>query len=315
MANNNIKEYASIIQGNLDKKMVQQSVTGWMESNAGQVKYSGGRKIKIPKIVMDGLGNYDKDNGFTGGSITFEYEEREMQYDRGRSFSVDSIDVDETGFILTAGTVMDTFQREHVAPEVDAVRLSNLAKIAIAEGQADYGYKPAKASALDTLKDAITKVREQGFAGQLIVHCTYDFKNQVEKGMVGQLSPATLSLGGIDTQIPAVDGCPLIPTDTNKMYTNYTLLDGKTEGQKEGGFKKTSDALSMNFMIVAHEVPIAVSKTDKLRVFDPDTNQQADSWKADYRKYHDIWVLDNKKKGIYVNIKDAQPSGAVSTGK
>lgn len=304
---NNIKEYATLIQENLDKKMVQQSVTGWMESNAGQVKYSGGRKVKIPKIAMNGLGNYDKDNGFTGGSIIFEYEEKEMTYDRGRSFSVDSMDVDETGFILTAGTVMDTFQKEHVVPEVDAIRLSKLAQIAITNKNVAYGYKPSKKDALDTLKDAITKVRENGFSGQLVVHCTYDFKSQIEKGMVGQLSPATLSLGGIDTQIPAVDGCPLIPTDSNRLFTKYDLLDGKTSGQEDGGFKKATGALSINFMIVAHEVPIAISKTDKLRVFDPDTNQKADAWKADYRKYHDIWVLDNKVNGIYVNIADAEP--------
>lgn len=309
---NTIKEYATLIQGNLDKKMVQQSVTGWMESNAGQVKYSGGRKIKIPKIAMDGLGNYDKDNGFTGGSVTFEYEEREMKYDRGRSFSVDSMDVDETGFILTAGTIMDTFQREHVVPEIDAIRLSKLAKIAIDNKQVKYSYTASKKDALETLKDAITLMRENGFSGQLVIHCTYDFKNQLEKGMTGQLSPATLSLGGIDTQIPAVDGCPLIATDGNRMYTDYELMDGKKSGQEKGGFKKASKALSMNFMIVAHEVPIAISKTDKLRVFDPNTNQKADAWKADYRKYHDVWVLDNKVKGIYINVKEEEP---VKTGQ
>lgn len=310
---NNIKEYGTLIQENLDKKMVQESVTGWMENNIGEVIYNGGRKVKIPKIEMDGLGNYIKDKGFTGGSVTFEYEEREMKYDRGRSFSVDSMDVDETGFVLVAGRTMDEFQRTHVVPEVDTVRLSTLATLAINNNNAAYGYTPDKKTALDTLKDAISTMRDKGFSGRLMVHCTYEFKTALEKGLTGQLSPATLTLGGITTEVPSVDGCPLIATESSKMVSAIDLLDGTTSGQEAGGFKKSANALGVNFILVAEEAPIAISKTDKLRIFDPEINQDADAWKADYRKYHDIWVLDNKINGVYVNIKDAKPAGATTS--
>lgn len=307
---NNIKEYSTLIQENLDKKMVQESVTGWMESNAGQVIYKGGRKIKVPKISMDGLGNYSRDKGFAGGSVTFEYEEREMKYDRGRSFSVDAMDVDETGFVLATGTVMDEFQRIHVAPEVDAVRLSTLSTLAMNNNNAAYGYTPDKKTALDTLKDAISNMRDKGFSGRLMVHCTYEFKTALEKGLTGQLSPATLTLGGITTEVPSVDGCPLIATESSKMVTGVDLLDGVTGGQEAGGFKKSANALGVNFIVVAEEAPIAITKTDNLRIFDPETNQNANAWKADYRKYHDIWVLDNKMDGVYVNIKDSKPTAS-----
>ena len=30
--------------------------------------------------------------------------------------------------------------------------------------------------------------------------------------------------------------------------------------------------------------------------------------KMNYRRYHDIWVLDNKLDSIFVNIKDAKTS-------
>ena len=53
--------------------------------------------------------------------------------------------------------------------------------------------------------------------------------------------------------------------------------------------------------------PIAVSKTDVTRIFDPMTNQKANAWKIDYRKYHDLWITDNAMDGIYVNI-DGQAS-------
>ena len=57
-------------------------------------------------------------------------------------------------------------------------------------------------------------------------------------------------------------------------------------------------------MVIAKEVPIAIQKCDKTRIFSPEVNQKARAWAMDYRKFHDIWVLDNKQKGIFVNIKD-----------
>ena len=90
------------------------------------------------------------------------------------------------------------------------------------------------------------------------------------------------------------------------MKTKLTLNDGKTSGQEAGGFTKATDGKDINFLIVAREVPIAVQKTDNMRIFTPEVNQKARAWAMDYRKFHDIWVLDNKQKGLFVNVKDAK---------
>lgn len=34
----------------------------------------------------------------------------------------------------------------------------------------------------------------------------------------------------------------------------------------------------------------------------------ADAWKMNYRRYHDMWILDNKLDFLYVSIKDAKPA-------
>ena len=54
--------------------------------------------------------------------------------------------------------------------------------------------------------------------------------------------------------------------------------------------------------------PIAVSRTDKVRIFDPETFQKKRAWATDYRKYHDLWVPDNKLTAMWVNIKQAKPA-------
>lgn len=118
---------ATLFQNTLDKAAVREAVTGWMDGNAGQVKYSGGAEIKIPKMSVQGLADYDRDNGYQQGGVTLEYETRKMTQDRGRMFQLDPMDVDENNFVTTAAAVMGEFQRTFVIPEIDAYRISKIA--------------------------------------------------------------------------------------------------------------------------------------------------------------------------------------------
>lgn len=301
---------ATLFQKNLDKAAAQQALTGWMEGNAGQVIYTGGSEVKIPKLDMDGLADYDRNNGFTDGGIQFEYETRKMTHDRGRSFSFDELYVDETSFVVTAATTMGEFQRLKVVPEIDATRIAEIATIAMGvenDTQVEYGYTPAKTTIVDKIKAGIQKIREAQFTGNLICYVTYDVQALVSQYYGEKLAAATFAVNGVDTRVPAIDGVPLVPVVSSCMYTKLQFNDGKTSGQEKGGYKKASDSLDINFEIMSMEAPIAVQKTDNMRIFSPEVNQKARAWAMDYRKFHDIWVLDNKKKGLFVNIKDSKP--------
>ena len=301
---------ASLIQKNLDKAAAQQLLTGWMEANAGQVIYNGGAEVKIPKLSMDGLGDYSRTNGFNTGSITFEYETRTMTHDRGRSFSFDELYVDETKFALTAATVMAEFQRTKVVPEIDATRISTIAQIAMGvtgDSQVGYGYTPTKTTIVDKIKEGIKTIRKAGFTSNLVCYVTYDVQAIISQYYGDKISSATFAMNGVDTRVPSIDGVPIIPVIDECMVTKLKFNDGKTSGQEAGGFKKASDGLDINFEIVSMEAPIAVQKTDNMRIFSPEVNQKARAWAMDYRKFHDLWVPDNKQKGLYVSIKNAKP--------
>jgi len=99
----NVLEYAAIFQQELDKAAIAGATSGWMEDNAGQVKYTGGNEVKIPKVSTDGLADYDRGTGFVGGAVTLTYETKTLTQDRGRSFLLDAMDVDETNFAAEAG--------------------------------------------------------------------------------------------------------------------------------------------------------------------------------------------------------------------
>ena len=313
---------ADIFQRNLDKLAVREAVTGFMDANAGQVIYTGGATVKVPKMTVQGLGEYDRDNGYAQGSVGLSYESLTMTQDRGRKFHLDAMDVDETNFVATAGNVMAEFQRTYVIPEIDAYRISKIATYGISGGTVEYGYTPgaASTSALRKFKEGVKAVREAGYNGQLVCLATDTFEMELELELAGKLQSVSWSQGGINTKVPAVDLVPIIATPSNRMYSAITLYDGKTKGttgasglsgvdQTVGGYAKGSSALDVNFIILPMATPIGVQKQDKMRIFSPDINQGLNAWQMDYRRFHDLWVLDNKVNGIFVNIKDANPSG------
>lgn len=304
---------ATLFQKTLDKVAIQDAVTGWMDANAGQVIYNGGAEVKIPKMSVQGMGDYDRDNGYQMGGVTLTYETREMTQDRGRMFQLDPMDINENNFVTTASAVMGEFQRMHVVPEIDAYRISKIATETIkAEkaGMVAYGYTPGATgtSALRKVKEGIKAVREMGYNGPLVIHATPDFILELELELAGKITAVTFSKGGINTQVPSIDGVPLISTPANRMYTAITINDGKTEGQKQGGYAKGATAKDINFIVLPRTTPIALTKQDIMRIFDPTVNQKLNAWQMDYRRFHDIWVLDNKLDSIYLNIKDAAPT-------
>lgn len=304
MAINNL-EFASIFQTTLDRQIAAEATTGWMEMNSSQVKYEGGNEIKLPRLTMNGLGDYDRDEGFTRGSVNLTYQTLTMKRDRGRTFQLDAADVDETNFAAAAGNVLGEFQRTMVIPEIDAYRYSTIAKRAEEAGNVTE-YTPTEADVLKRLMEDIEKVRDAAGAGEEIyismavpVHTVLNLSAQAQK----LIDIGSFDAGGISTRIKTIDGNPLISVSSALMKDGYIFKDGRTEGQLDGGFEPAAEAKGINWIICLKSAPIAVSKTDVSRIFDPMTNQNANAWKIDYRKYHDIWVPDNAVKGVWVNMK------------
>ena len=127
---------------------------------------------------------------------------------------------------------------------------------------------------------------------------------ELEMFLSTKMQTATISVGGIDLTVPAIDKCAIIETPQNRMYTAIQMNDGETRGQESGGYKKGTSAKDINFMIIPKSGAIAVSKQDIMRIFDPNTNQKANAWSMDYRRFHDVWEKDNTLPLVYLNIKD-----------
>lgn len=300
----NTLQYSQQFQTVLDAQMLASATSAFMEANAGQVKYDGGDTVHIPEISMQGLAKYDRDEGFNQGSVTLKFNPYKMTQDRGRTFQLDSMDVNETNFVATAGTVMGEFQRTQVIPEIDSYRYSKIAALATAENKVTTGFTPAVATILEKLETEITDIQDVvgEDEGLIIVMSTKlrTILNNADK-FNRYLNVAEFKNGSVNTTVKSFNDIPILGVPSARMKTAYVFNDGKTANQQAGGFKADTGAKDINWIIMPQRAPIAVSKTDKVRVFTPDVNQKADAWKIDYRKYHDLWIPKNRFAAIRVN--------------
>lgn len=300
----NTLQYSQQFQTVLDAQMLASATSAFMEANAGQVKYDGGDTVHIPEISMQGLAKYDRDEGFNQGSVTLKFNPYKMTQDRGRTFQLDSMDVNETNFVATAGTVMGEFQRTQVIPEIDSYRYSKIAALATAENKVTTGFTPAVATILEKLEAEITEIQDVvgEDEGLIIVMSTKlrTILNNSDK-FNRYLNVAEFKNGSVNTTVKSFNDIPILGVPSARMKTAYVFNDGKTANQQAGGFKADTGAKDINWIIMPQRAPIAVSKTDKVRVFTPELNQKADAWKIDYRKYHDLWIPKNRFAAIRVN--------------
>lgn len=300
----NVLEYSKIFQPSLDKQVVQESTTGWMEANANLVKYNGGNEVKLPNILMDGLADYDRTTGFVGGDVTLEWKTYSLTQDRGRTFSIDAMDVDETNFVVTAGTVMGEFQRTMVVPEIDAYRYSKLATLAIDASQTR-SVAVTATDIVDQLLADLNGMEDVIGAKEVVITMNPILAGQLAKAGKDYISKAMLAKGALSVEVQSFNDNAIVKAPSKLLKTAFEFNDGTTVGQEAGGFKAAAGALDINWLISTKDAPIAISKTDKVRTFAPDTNQKADAWKIDYRKYHDLWVPASKLTSIYANTKPA----------
>ena len=68
---------------------------------------------------------------------------------------------------------------------------------------------------------------------------------------------------------------------------------------------KASDGKDINFLIVAKPAVIAKAKFNSIYLFAPGQHTEGDGYLYQNRLYHDLFVLETKKDGVYVSHKSA----------
>lgn len=278
----------------LDEVYKRESLSSVLDTLPERVNWIGAQTAKVFKVDVDGLGDYDRNAGFVPGSSDGTWETLAIQKDRGRSFTIDVMDNDETVGMAFAST-LGQFERVSVVPEIDAYRF---AKYAAGAGTTVTGSltNSDDIPGLLTTAQAAMDDKEVPYEGR-ILFCNptiYGYlKNDITRYVDNEATD-------INRTVEMYDNMRVIRVPSGRFNTVCTLAQ-PTDASSTGGY--TAAGVDINFMIVHPSAVLQVIKHQIPRVFSPEVNQEADAWKLNYRVYHDCWVLANKTYGIYVHKK------------
>lgn len=273
----------------LDEVYQNGAKTAVLESDAIFAKQgANANEIIIPKLEMDGLGNYDRNSGYVNGSVEMKNETVKFNYDRGRKFKVDAMDNEET-MGLSFGKLAAEFLRTKVIPEQDAFRFATYANLA---GTKLSGTLSTGTDVLEALQKATSAMDD----AEVLSENRHLF-----------ITPALLiAVQNVDTTkshdiLGAFASITKVPSA--RFYTAIDLLDGKTGGEEKGGFKKSSTGKDINFLIVEKSAILQFTKHNVTKAIPPEDNPDADAWIFNFREYGLADVYENKTAGIYLHHK------------
>ena len=287
------ENYAKI----LDAKYKKSSLTSLLEvKNSLTRNFSDAGTVQLMSIVTDGLGDYSRANGFTSGSTTATWTPYQLEVDRGQSFQVDAMDDAEAKKMVFIETAKQ-FMMQEVIPEIDAIRFARMASkgttisAALADGDATMGAIDTAVLAMD---DAEVPQENRVI---FMSNSTYTLLKNASK-ITRQFDIDTNGQKVINREFEYFDDMMVIKVPKARFFNFITLHDGTAAF----GFEKTvATGKDINFMIVHKPSVVAITRHVKVRIFDSNTNQDADADKYQYRIYHDLIVPTNKTAGIYTH--------------
>lgn len=274
----------------LDEVYKLSSLTSILDgANELAVQGANADELIIPKMSLQGLAAYSRNSGYVAGDVTLTNETVKCNFDRGRKFTVDALDNEETAGIAF-GKLAGAFIREKVVPELDAFRLASYAGISgistvngatLADG----------AAVLAAVSVAVSKMDED----EVPLEDRYLFITPTHMLAVRNLD--TTKSREVLARFAAIKEVP-----QTRFYTAITQYDGTTSGQEAGGYiKNASTGKNINFMIVHKAAVIQFQKHVVPKIFTPAENQTSDGWMFQYRNVGIADAYENKVASIYLH--------------
>lgn len=281
---NNI-ELSTIYLPMLDEKYKAEAKTSVLDGDETVAKKGGNGEIKIAKLDMSALGDFDRKSGYTKGNTSLTWETVKYDKERSQDLRIDRLDNAEA-LGLPFAKLSGEFMRLHVAPETDAARIAKIAGTSgistkeetLASGEAVIQALRACTNKMD--EDEVVEENRILFITPTLLGMLSDLDSYKSKEVLNRFSQ-------------------VIKVPQSRMYTKIDLKNGKTEY----GFAKAVDGKEINFLCV--EKSAVVSAMEQfVKYFSPDQDQEGDSHVFKYRNYNlYAHCYENKLAGIYCSHK------------
>ena len=287
----------------LDEVYKNASLTGDLDGAAELAQQgANANELIIPKLDMQGLGDYSRNSGYVSGDVTLTNETVKCNFDRGRIFTVDTLDNLETASIAF-GRLAGEFIRTKVVPELDAFRFAAYCGIAGISKVSAGATLSTGASLLEAIRAAVNKMDED----EVPPTERYLYITPTLYGMVQDLdttkSREVLSNFAKTVKVPQTRFYTAITQKSGKIITTGAGDTATTTDETAGGYAKATAGKDINFMIIHKPAVIQFQKHVAPKIITPEQNQTADAYKFGYRNVGIADAYENKVAGIYLHHK------------
>lgn len=305
-----------------DKVYKAEACSSILDGDRDLLKFTGVKTVKIAKFASTGLGDYHRANkqtegnyagnstsnydgtnvkgyGYQQGDVSLEWEEFPIKCDRGTQLRIELFDDEETDGLAVAASTKE-FSRTKVIPEVDAYVFSKLAEyagtVSTSEIKLTAGTGYNANGPIQALNDAFEVLGDYEVPDvDQVIFCSNKFFNQLRStGEVVKVLRQTEYGENVKFSIGEYEGRDIIAVPANRFRT-LIQLNG------DNGYSWQTGSQKIDFIVVAKSAVAHVTKYDKVKVFGPEVVQDFDGYKVNIRIYHDVFVPDNKRIGIYVH--------------
>ena len=257
-------------------------------------------ELIIPMMAMQGLGDYSRNSGYVEGDVTLTNETVTCNFDRGRMFTVDTMDDLETAGIAF-GRLAGEFIRTKVVPELDAFRLSSYASAAGVSKAT--GTLATGEAAVAAIRAAVTKMDED----EVPLTERYLYITPTLHGLISDMdttkSREVLARFAAVVDVPQTRFYTKIAQKSGKVIAGGTDEAPTSTDETAGGYAKASEGKDINFMVIHKPAVIQFQKHVAPKIITPQSNPDADAYKFGYHNVGVAKVYQNKAAGVYVHSK------------
>ena len=313
---NNFALITKYMQQAIDSVLVTESKTKILENGSKfiDLNFKEAGYVKVMSLLMDGLSDYYRVNGgasasdyshyisgstdgYKVGSAEGKWELFKLEYDRGRQFQVDNMDDEETAG-LVIGNLLTEFFRTKVVPEIDSVRFSKMAS----KCSTSLGNRVSEAltssNILEKFHEAFQWLTEHEVPEEeqvIFVNPQVMTYIRNSEKLYKHLSQAEYG-GDVKFKIETYEGRPIIEVPTSRFYTDILVGDN--------GYAPTANSKVINYMVTSKRAVVPVVKLNKSKIWTPETVQDFDGYKINFRLYHDVIIPKNKVIGVYTSVSE-----------
>ena len=268
----------------------------WNGSESARFRPLSGKVVYIPSMTVTGAkaANRDQITGVFDRNFDISWQAAELSMDREWDTLVDPLDIMETNEVATIANVTKTFNELQKVPEMDAYMASKLATVALGTTGGASTTALTSTNILEEWDNGV-EYMTNARVNRDRVRCAMTpaaFKLLKEAAGLTRFVDVTAGIQAVDRNVAKLDGIQITEVPADLMKTKFTFTTG---------FVAANDAQQINFILFDPMAIAAPIVYDQSMISAP-TAQTKGKYLYYERYYYDVFVLDNRKAGVYASV-------------